>query len=233
MTTPTDRTEAALDRVRKLLALATSDNPHEAALAASRAQALIETHRLQGWLDAERSVEQDPDPIVDARDEPLEVARKIRPWKSALASVLADANGCVAYTLQTSTLDHPKAAAIALVGRARDRAAVTALWDWLVKRIEWLSATHGAKQSKKWHDAFRLGVVDAVAARLREATSQTRATLDATALVVVDPARAAHREALDRFVTDVLHLGPGRSLRVDADAWERGKRASSDLDLPP
>jgi hypothetical protein len=232
MTAPADRTDAALDRVRKLLALATSDNPHEAALAASRAQAIIETHRLQRWLDAEQAVHEDPDPIVDARDEPLEVARKIRRFKSALASVLADANGCVAYTLDTPTPDQPKACAIVLVGRARDRAAVTALWDWLVKRIEWLSATHGAKRSKKWHDAFRLGVVDAVAERLRESSTERRASLDATALVIVDPAEAAHREALDRFVADVLHLGPGRSVSIDGRAWAWGKRASEDLDLP-
>ena len=37
---------AALERVRKLLALATSPNPHEAAVAAARAQAL--TARLTG-----------------------------------------------------------------------------------------------------------------------------------------------------------------------------------------
>ncbi len=232
MSAPSDRTDAALDRVRKLLALATSDNPHEAALAASRAQAIIETHRLQRWLDAERAVEEDPDPIVDARDQPLEVARRLRRWKSALASVLADANGCVAYTLSTPSPGQPKACAIVLVGRARDRAAVGALWDWLVKRIEWLSATHGDRRSKKWHDAFRLGVVDAVAERLRDASAQTRTTLDAAALVIVDPARAAHREALDRFVADALQLGPGRSMSVDARAWEQGKRASEDLELP-
>ena len=218
---------AAMDKVRKLLALATSPNPHEAAAAAARAQALIETHRLQAWMDADRAAVEDPDPIVDARDQPLAVARRIRRWKTALAVVLGQANGCVAYTL-----DSGKESAIVLVGRARDRAAVTELWSWLVQRIEWLSATHGAGKDKKWHEAFRLGVVDSVAERLSEGAAEARSGLDETALVVVDPARAAHRDALDRFVADNLQLGRGRAVRVDAAAWEHGKDASADLELP-
>jgi hypothetical protein len=217
---------AALDKVRKLLALATSSNPHEAALAAARAQALIETHRLQAWMDADRAAEHDPDPIVDARDQPLEVGRRIRRWKTALAVVLGQANGCVAYTLGGE-----KESSIVLVGRGRDRAAVTELWSWLVQRIEWLSATHGAGKNKKWHEAFRLGVVDSVAERLTQGAAEARSELDETALVVVDPARAAHKDALDRFVADNLRLGRGRALRVDSAAWERGKDASVDLDL--
>ncbi|MBV1862695.1 MAG: DUF2786 domain-containing protein [Nannocystaceae bacterium] len=225
--TPPGAAPAALDKVRKLLALATSPNPHEAAVAAARAQAMIEAHRLQAWMDADRAIEEDPDPIVDARDEPLAVGRRIRRWKTALASVLGQANGCVAYTL-----DGGKESAIVLVGRARDRAAVTELWGWLVQRIEWLSATHGAGANKKWHEAFRLGVVDSVAQRLSEGAAQARSGLNETALVVVDPARAAHRDALDRFVSDNLKLGGGRALRVDAVAWQHGKNASTDLDLP-
>lgn len=216
----------ALARVRKLLALATSPNPHEAALAAARAQALIEAHRLQAWLDAERHEQEDPDPIVDAHGEPLEVGRRIRKWKVVLASTLAEANGCIAYTRERG-----REQAIVLVGRARDRAAVVELWGWLVRRIEWLSATHGARRDRQWHEAFRIGVVDAIAERLRAGNEEARAQLDATALVVVEPAAAAHREALDR-VAEGLGLGSGRPVRVDARAWQRGKAAGGDVELP-
>jgi hypothetical protein len=216
----------ALARVRKLLALATSPNPHEAALAAARAQALIEAHRLQAWLEAERREEEDPDPIVDAQGEPLEVGRRIRKWKVVLASTLAEANGCMAYTRGRG-----KEQAIVLVGRGRDRAAVVELWGWLVRRIEWLSATHGTGRDRQWHEAFRIGVVDAIAERLRAGNEEARAELDATALVVVEPAAAAHREALDR-VAEGLGLGAGRAVRVDARAWQRGKAAGGDVDLP-
>jgi hypothetical protein len=219
-------TPAALAKVRKLLALATSSNPHEAALAAARAQAMIEAHRLERWLTAERDVEADPDPITDARDAPLEVARKLRKWKVALASALADVNDCVAYV--TSRDDDE---AIVLVGRARDREAVVALWEWLCKRIEWLSATHGAGKSRQWHDAFRIGVVDEIARRLDEGRAQATGELEANALVAIDPLRVAHREALDRFVDAHLGLGRGRAMRVDAAAYRRGQGAAAELSL--
>ncbi|MEX1368634.1 MAG: DUF2786 domain-containing protein [Nannocystaceae bacterium] len=217
----------ALDRVRKLLALATSDNPHEAALAAARAQALIEAHRLQDWLDAQQTVDDDPDPIVDAREAPLEVGRRLRKWKVVLAATLAEANGCIAYTLPRG-----REQAIVLVGRSRDREAVVELWSWLVRRIEWLSATEGAGQPRQWHEAFRIGVVDTIAARLRTGTEQARGELDPTALVVVEPAIAAHRDALQRFADEHLGLTAGRGIRVDVAGWEAGQAAGGTLKLP-
>lgn len=216
----------ALRRARKLLALAQSPNPHEAAVAAARAQVLIERHRLQVWLDAEAGGE-DGEAIEDARDEPLERSKRLRKWKVALAGAVAEANGCFAYTLTG-----PKERALILVGRASDRASVAELYQWLVKRIEWLSARHGEGESRKWHEAFRFGVVSAVANRLREAKQEARESLEPGALVRVDPAEAAHKDALERFVSSSLKLGRGRGVRVDAEAFAAGRAASADIELP-
>ena len=221
------RPDGPLDRVRKLLALATSPNPHEAAVAAARAQALIDEHRLEEWLAAAATVADDPDPIVDARDAPLDVARRLRPWKIVLAAALADANGCVAYTL-----DRGADEAVVLVGRARDRDAIGALWAWLVPHIQWLSATHGAGRDRRWHDAFRIGVVEAIAARLGADAATRQAEIPAPALVVVGPAQAAHKEALDRFVREHLSLRKGRGLRLDPRARDKGAAATTDLAWP-
>ena len=213
-----------LSRVRKLLALATSPNVHEAASAAAMAQTLIARHRLERWLDAEDAVATDP--IEDARDAPLEVARRLRKWRVLLASALADANGCVAYTLNRGRDE-----AIVIVGRAADRAAIEALWSWLVKRIEWLSATHGAGQSRQWHDAFRVGVVAAVADRLATVADDVRSEQAPGALVRLDPVALAQQQALDRYVSEHLRLGRGRSVTVEAAAWQQGHEAAKKLEL--
>lgn len=217
--------DAVLDRVRKLLALATSPNAHEAAAAAERAQRLIAEHRLEAWL---RAADPQTDPIEDARDAPLETAKRLRSWKVVLASALAQANGCVAYTL-----DRGRESSIVLVGRAADRAAVRELWDWLVRRIEWLSATEGKGRPRDWHDAFRIGAVDTVAARLRRATEAVAAAVEPGTLVTVDAAAAAHQHALDAFVAERLALGRGRRIRVRADGYEAGREGAKGLDLPP
>lgn len=219
--------QRALERVRKLLALATSPNVHEAASAAAHAQALIDRHRLSAILDCESSLSDEADPITDARDEPLERARKIRPWKSLLAIVLAEHNGCVAYTLEEGAQS-----ALVLVGRAADRAAVATLWTALVKRIEWLSATHGAGRSRRWHDDFRVGAVDAIAQQLSGARPETNdhdgAALDANALAIVDRAYDARDAALRRFVESRLRLGEGRAIRVNPRAWARGREVAGE-----
>lgn len=222
--------QRALDRVRKLLALASSPNVHEAASAAAHAQALIDRHRLRAILDAESSADDAGDagdPITDAREEPLETARKIRPWKSLLAIVLAEHNGCVAYTLEQGAQS-----SLVLVGRAADRAAVAALWSGLVRRIEWLSATHGAGRSRRWHDDFRVGAVDAIAQQLSTSRAEPSRgegePLDSKALAVVDRVFEARDAALRRFVESRLRLGEGRAIRVNPRAWSRGREVAGE-----
>jgi hypothetical protein len=217
-------TAALLDRVRKLLALAGSSNVHEAALAASRAQALIEAHRLEGLLAAAARAEAEP--IEDGREQPLEMGRRVRKWKQRLATQLAEMNGCVAWTLGRRGDQR-----LLVAGRAEDRAAVFEVWSWLVRRIEWLSATEGAGERRAWHDAFRVGAAQTIVRRMRAARLEARAALDTTALAVVEPALQARAQATRRFVEQNLRLKPGRSLRLDADGYLRGRRAGADVEL--
>jgi len=217
-------TAALLDRVRKLLALAGSPNVHEAALAASRAQALIETHRLEALLAAEQSAEAEP--IDDGRDDPLELGRRVRKWKQLLASQLAGMNGCVAWTAGRRGDQR-----LMVAGRAGDRAAVFEVWSWLVQRIEWLSATEGAGRDRSWHEAFRVGAAQTILRRMQRARLEARDALDSTALAVIEPALRARAEATRRFVEQNLRLKPGRALRLDADGYSRGKRAGETFEL--
>jgi hypothetical protein len=212
-----------LDRVRKLLALATSPNVHEAAAAAARAQALISRHHLEQLVAGEP----DPDPVTDGAEAPLERARKLRKWRVVLAAGLCDVNGCVAYTV-----DLGREQELRVVGRSADRAMVQALWAWLPERLQWLSATHGAGRSRSWHDDFRIGAVDAVIEALRAAAGDAHGEVSAGALVPLDPLLTERAAAVDRFVAEHLRLGRGRGLRVDPRAWARGREAGRTVPLP-
>lgn len=221
-------TARVLERVRKLLALATSSNVHEAALAASRAQELIDRHRLQRLIDEEnRNAEAAP--ITDGREAPLVEARRIRKWKSVLAQALAQLNGCLAYTEKRGKMKR-----IILAGTAEDRAAVATLWEGLVRRIEWLSATHldGEGQDKRWHDAFRIGAVQTITDRLQESRQASTAQVQTTALAVAARGLARRKARVDQFAQDNLHLKAGRGMRVDADAYAEGKIAGATMPLP-
>lgn len=225
MATPS--TDQLLARVRKLLALTASPNVHEAAAAAARAQALITRHKLQALLDAQDDAEAT---LSDGRDAPLETARRVRKWKVVLAGALAHANGCEAYTVAVSRREEH----LCIAGRPEDRAAVAALWDWLVKRLEWLSASHGTDAPREWHESFRIGAAETIAERLAEAQSAAKADTakTATALVHIDAALQARAEAVSRYVDAHLRLKPGRRILVDVDALDAGRAAGHLVPLP-
>ena len=214
-------TSDPLDKVRKLLALARSSNVHEAAAAAARAQEIIERYRLDALLGAEQAAESDP-----VEDEVLETARRQRRWKAVLAARLAEANGCLAYTRQAG-----RERQIVIAGPAADRAAVRSLWDWLVPQLEWLSATHGVGHDKRWHDDFRVGAVDTIAARLAAANRGEHEATPAAALVRLEPALVARRAALEAWAAQRLSTRPGRRLLVDPAAWNAGREAAARVAL--
>lgn len=218
--------DKVLDRVRKLLALADSPNVHEAAAAAGKAQALIAAHRLESVLAAEAEARDaaDADPI---EPEVLERSRRMRRWKTVLAAGLAEANGCLAYTRPGRGREQD----LVLAGRAADRAAFHALWGWLVQTLTWLSASHGGGKGKRWHDDFRVGAALAVCERLEAAAREPTAALAPEALVRITPALAAREREVRRYAEEELHLRPGRSLRVDPEAFDAGQAAAADIEL--
>jgi len=226
---------ALLDRVRKLLALASSPNVHEAASAATAAQSLIDRHRLQTLLDAQddaTAAQQDAaDPMVDGRADPLETGRRVRKWRVVLACGLAEVNACLAYTAGSG-----RQRQLLVAGRDSDRAAVVALWQWLGPRIEWCSATAGPGQDRAWHLAFRIGAAEVIATRLAEAQQEDLANtsgthLDPTDLIRVEEVLSVRAAALTAYAQEHLRLKPGRHMRVDADGYGRGRQAGAQLAL--
>ena len=107
-----------------------------------------------------------------------------------------------------------------------------ALWDWLVRRIEWLSATHGAGQDRRWHEAFRIGAVQTIVARLRTDRQALTAALTTTALVAVNEGLARRQARAADFARENLNLKVGRSIRVDSVAYRQGQRAGGEVVLP-
>lgn len=215
-----------VEKVRKLLALSSSSNVHEAALAALRAQELIDKHRLTASLT---STTPSDEQVTDGRQHPLFEGRRIRKWKAVLAAGLATLNGCVAYTDTTAS---PKR--ILVVGNDSDREMVFAMWEPLVHQIEWLSATHlqGKGRDKRWHDAFRIGAVETIVARLQQARTQNEHRLTNAHHSALMRSDAVRRDAVERFAAQHLNLRKGRRILVDPHAHREGKRAGQTMPLP-
>lgn len=226
---------AIIDKVRKLLKLAESPNANEAALAAAKAQQLVDEHNLSAALLALDGAEAVPDePIEDfeSKGAPLETSRRHPRWRTQLAGTIARANGCRIYI----NGEH-----IALVGRPSDADTVRYLFSYLAREVERLCAKEGVGCGTSWRNNFRLGVVYAIMEKLREererfAKDARSQASNGTALMRVNTALArVEQRGMDTAAWMKANLklvsrgGGGHS--YDRGALEAGKRAGNSIQI--
>lgn len=228
-------TEHIISKVQKLLRLSTSSNANEAALAAAKAQELIDAHNLSAAMLAIDNAEATPsldEPIVDFQraGAPLDSQKQQQRWRGQLALTVANLNGCRVYL---------QGGQIALVGRRTDAETVRYLFGYLSRQVEELASTQ-VGMGKTWRNNFRLGVVETIAKKLHEQHRQfednARHVESQTALMRVDRALAvikARGDSVDTFMKSNLKLRKGGSYssRVDAGARQAGRIAGQSVNV--
>lgn len=133
-----------IDKIAKLLALATSPNEYEASQAAAKAQELLMVHNLSlGDIKGEGNKLQD----TTGETEIDSYGKKIH-WKGFLAQAIANTNFCQMYWNirdgQTRTT---------ILGKAHNVAITKSLYDYLTNAIERL-ATEGVKEQKRNYQEY-------------------------------------------------------------------------------
>lgn len=196
-----------IEKVKKLLRLAKSDNANEAALAAAKAQELIDRHKLHAAL---LELDKKPGSLAEALegiedfgdgDDTLTPDEKnVATWKWRLAYNVAKHNAVELYVMnyRKVTADSPypqERKGIFAIGRPSDVAAVRYLFAYCVREVEKLVAARGPGHGRVWYNNYRLGVVDTIAKKLiaqREefAKSVRRESGGGAALVKVNDALA-------------------------------------------
>jgi hypothetical protein len=197
---PESQHAAAMRKAAALLRLAQSDNPHEAALAASRAQEIIDRYKLNlAALDTAPS-EEPAEEIRNFADDPLDTGGM---WKALLAQAVANVNQCKIYT---------SGGAVHIIGRPSDVAMVRPFHAYLAGEIERIASRHCKGNSRTYWNNFRLGAVETIKQRLNASLAATVETVKAEAL-------AAGNESALAIVTNSLALIEKRKQEV-AD-WTR------------
>lgn len=221
--------EDVMSKVAKLLRLSQSSNPHEAALAAGRAQELIARHNLNidGILLTGAEPQKSAEPVEEFRRDPLDSGRDT--WKQRLAIAIAKQNGC-------KTFLRGGDGALCLVGRASGVQTVRYMYGYLVREVERIAALECKGCGRTYWNNFRLGCVETIAIRLRRSEEESTAefTREATAssshaLVLVNRALAI-REEEEADVTQYmvgmgLRKGSARRSTVDPTARAAGRAA--------
>lgn len=201
-----------LERLAKLLRLANSANPHEAAAAQQRAQHLLD-QLPPGALDVVQ------DPVRAHTDAPLETSRRLRRWRVALANVLGVPLQCTTY-VQVGTRKTGGDRLIP-VGRQKSVDTLRQHYQEWIPRIDWLTLEFCQGRDRDWTEGFRFGVLDAFTEE--PPSPQVPALL---------PTQAMERSALEEFVASELNLKPGRTLHLLAEAYAQGRIAGRERFFP-
>lgn len=214
--------EAIIQRIQKLLALAESPNEHEAALAAEKAQEMMLRHGIDiaTVAMAENGTIGVGGSTVDGR---------VDPWRRRLAGAVAHCmDGRVVYEHH----DRSKGR-ITFYGQRETVQGMTALYRYLEAQLVAISAIATAQRAecwvhgRTWRTSFLLGAVRRLSARLSERYEAMSSEGDnKLALVVV-------KKAVDRYVDQILPDLGRDSYRpsVDPAAYAEGHRAGGELDL--
>lgn len=230
--------QEALDKAMKLLRLSKSPVPAEAALAASKAQEIIDRYKLDvTGIDYDaQTAKEDSEPVKDfGYGDPLDdMAESYKViWGLRLASVVARANQTRIIYLDKRNETRRIGRTIKIVGRPSDVSTVRYLYSFFKLQIEQMAKEQCAGNSGAYVNQFCIGVIDTISAKLAAQKQQTFAekrqevSANPGALVRVNAAIARMDKKaadVDAFIKANMTLGRGRTRTVNG-AHLTGRRA--------
>lgn len=218
--------ESSLDvvmrRVRKLLKLARSDNPNEAAAAMAEAQRLLLKHGL------EQSVAEMEAPEAISDGGAVHLAGVIEKWRMRLAHVVARSNQCCVLVVPGCRRTR-RATSLSFFGYASDLTKAGYLYGYYSDETNRLAAAHGNGRGRSWKNSFRHGVIDALVLALAKVIHEARAEAASTALVRLDTRIDAVADAVKGYAKRTKSYDSLSLKGTDAMARIAGRRAGETL----
>lgn len=172
--TNTMQYEEALTKIRKLLKLAASTTPEEAAVAAAQAQKLMDRYKIERLATLEEDAPAEDETLFHSAavkpdgtmGQPLDVlGKKTVTWKAQLAYVVCRANQVEMYRGYRFKAGVGAERTIEMIGRKSDMLTVVYVYRYLIGEIERLAKAH-AGNGRTWLNNFHLGAVSALRDRL-------------------------------------------------------------------
>jgi hypothetical protein len=233
-----------LAKIKKLLLLAQSSNEHEAALAAARAQELIDFHKLSlAEIDAKLFEAENPVDICELSED-LDIGRyrlTWRSWKARLLREVARLNGCRllwgCLSKREGKLVWLPRRVMMIVGRESDRQVVEYLATYLMREIERLAkiafekvhGTGNCRELPNWTTSFGFGAAKTVLERMMHERTQSTTTHPQMQAVVLrdDLAVAEYLRAHFPLPVSNQHVRSGASLK--REALNQGHKAGGEI----
>jgi hypothetical protein len=215
-------TQEAIAKVRKLLALAKSDNAHEAAVALAAANRIIDAHRI-----SLNDVAEADDPLVHNQAEPLFTSKRAAPYRAMLAQGLSRHYGCYVWINTGSTGKR-----WIIAGRTSDVEILRYTFAYVDSECVRIARKECRGKGRGYSRDYMIGFVCGVLDKLAESRKQT-AEVTETGLVKLDSRRAQAvefaRAQLRKQGIVLKRTTTGGA--INGEATSNGRRAGSSLHL--
>lgn len=187
-----------VEKVERLLRLAgNTTSEHEALAALKAAQRLMHGHRLSesdlSGADASSEIEIDGEPILEGTRAPV--------WRVMAVSIVAEANGCVAYRTRIaggfdSGGRRRYTNRVRLAGRPRDVQATRTMFAWIEATLVRLGLLACRGRGQRYRVSWFVGAVKGIDLALREATRECEKNAPASSIVKFESQVSEVRRAL-------------------------------------
>ena len=213
-----------VERIQKLLALAASDNPHEAALAASRAQDLM----FQYHLDIDKI-----GPASTKRQDRIDFEMFYLMHQDKWRKVLINSICKFSFAKVIVICDSKALAGVVIIAREEDIANVKYLYLYLVEALERLCPEVRSSEGKhiseaQWEEGFYSGAVSAIHQTLEEQYLASQQVEGGTALVL--RSNTAVKDKFEEMYPTAKTTYSHRK-SMDGRAVEAGKREGSKIGI--
>jgi len=218
------------EKIANLLRLAKSDNVNEAAMAAARAQRLMDKYKIEVALESLADDDDFPDEDIINCQDPIERLKQRCMWKTLLADSISAANQCNVYT---------QGGDIKIVGRPTDINVVRYLYAYLVREVNRLCDRDCKGCGRTFRNNFRMGAHNALNRKLRQQKEDTIAEVRQRAtgaLVRVDQALAKieqRKKDVETWMKKNMRMGTASASRsnYNRDAYQAGQRAGGSIQI--
>lgn len=162
--------DKALATIKKLLRLAeNAGTQEEAEAAAAKAQALMTQHAISAAMIGDKY--SDEQPITMSKDEEdgaIDLMGRLPEWRTSIVRGLTRMNGCWFYTGYRRG-----GRTYEVVGQKADRDNVKYLYQWIAREVDHAAKREALGRGKVWANNFRIGMVERILERMREAKQNT------------------------------------------------------------
>lgn len=228
-----DQDHKVKEKLKKLLALAASDNEHEAALAMEKAQALMNEHNL-----SVRDVAEDGSGAVIKDEDVPGLTKSCQKWESSLGFRIAEAFDGRAIRTRSAN-----GWCLRFIATKTDVEIIVDLFERLRSTVKRMSGgyvqTHRSlypgTSAKTLHNNYRWGMVNTIKERLQQLKENTRPQestnqygLTGTDLIVIK------NKAVDQRVTKLFpKIKKGKTVRLNylPGAYAQGQKDGSTVNL--